>query len=458
MASVRRERHGETIGRYRLIDQLGSGGMATVHRAQIEGAKGFTRTVVLKRILPELAEDRHFVDMMVAEARLCSLINHPAIVQVQDFGEVDGELFLVMEYIDGFDLASVLRRCMKLERRMPPGLVCYVVSEVAAALAYAHALRDESGEALGLVHRDVSPSNIMLTAVGTVKLLDFGIAKALHGVSNEKTLTGTLKGKMGYLSPEQADAQPIDLRSDLFSLGVVLWECLTSQRLFKGSSDLESLRLVRELKVARPSSLIDDLDPEIDDVVGQMLAPTPETRISSGDEVRARLAPIAHRAHADASALQAFVAELEPIRPTNWRAPTIAGYTASEGDSAVEGRGPTRDRSANRRSLVPWLAATSLLLGLGAAIYWKQTGHTSPSIPSPSSRASAPPAASTPPQALRDPPAVIPPAVIPPAAPDPADSTPTARRSSSAKGKRARAPSKAPTPRGGVVLKDPFAR
>src|SRR6266404_7003023 len=183
------------FGRYRLVEQLGSGGMAVVYRAIVDGPEGFARQVVIKRIRPELSTNPKFVKMFLSEARLSALLHHPAIVQVHELGEVGGDYFLAMEYVEGRDLASALDRSKQLGRQLSPGLACFITLELARALAYAHELRDAHGP-LGLVHRDVNPSNVMLTAYGGVKLVDFGIAKAANSSGDERTRTGTLKGKV----------------------------------------------------------------------------------------------------------------------------------------------------------------------------------------------------------------------------------------------------------------------
>jgi serine/threonine-protein kinase len=312
------------FGRYRLLDELGSGGMAVVSRAVVDGPSGFQRTVVLKRILPELSRNPKFVKMFLSEARLCALLHHPAIVQVNDLGEVDGEYFLAMEYVEGVDLSSVLRHAYDVKKPMPAGVACWLTAELAGALAYAHALKDEAGRPLDIVHRDVSPSNIRVTPLGAVKLLDFGIARFASHLRDERTLTGTgtLKGKISYMAPEQAEGLPVDRRADVFALGIVLHECLTLERLFRGGDDFETLRLVREAKVHPPSAVRPELDAELDAVVLRMLARSVEARYQTCDEVQAALAPIVHRLHGDAHALRRWLAELGPI-PERGQEPSL---------------------------------------------------------------------------------------------------------------------------------------
>jgi serine/threonine protein kinase/TolB-like protein len=377
------------FGRYRLVGQLGEGGMAVVHRAVVQGPEGFERQVVVKRILPELARYPEFTKMLLAEARLCGLLHHPGIVQVNEVGEVDGQYYLAMEYVDGVDLATVMKRSSELGRPMPEGLACFVAAELADALAYAHALTGSDGRPLEIVHRDVSPSNVMLTRQGGVKLLDFGIAKAKSQVRDERTRTGTLKGKLSYMSPEQADGLPIDRRSDLFALGIVLYECLTVERLFRGGDDLETLRKVREAKVWPPSSVRPELSPDVDAVVVKLLARLPEARYQTGADAAAALRPIAHKHQADASAVRAFLESLGPLgearpaptgseatTPAHARAmatpatqPTPAGTTIPIPPTRVHTDGKTATRRLPPRAVLGGLAV--IALATVAVLAWR---------------------------------------------------------------------------------------
>jgi eukaryotic-like serine/threonine-protein kinase len=213
----------ERFGRYVLLDRIGAGGMAEVFRAVMPGVEGFQRTFVVKRILAERAQSPYFVDMFVQEARINALLHHPNIVQVFDFGNVGGTYFLAMEYVRGRDVSEILRRLRKRERPCPAGVAAFIAREVAAALAYAHTLAAPDGTAFDIVHRDISPSNIICPRTGGVKLLDFGIAKALGEPEVEKTGHGVFKGKLSYIAPERIKDLPIDGRADLFALGTVLW-------------------------------------------------------------------------------------------------------------------------------------------------------------------------------------------------------------------------------------------
>jgi serine/threonine protein kinase len=302
------------FGRYRLVEQIGVGGMAIVYRAVADGPEGFTRSFVIKRVLPELSQDPNFAKMLVAEARLSALLHHPGIVQVFELGQVDDEFYLAMKYIEGIDLVTLLNRCLKTQRAIPAGLVCFIIHALATALAYAHDLRDDTGEPLHIVHRDISPSNVMVTPTGAVKLLDFGIAKAADRVRDERTRTGKLKGKIGYLSPEQAEGEDeIDKRADIFCLGIVMHECLTMKRLFRADEDLATLKLVRDAKVPPPSSIVPSIDAEVDAVVLKMLARDPKERYAQCEEVAEALAKIVHRCEVDSSHLRRFINDLGPF-------------------------------------------------------------------------------------------------------------------------------------------------
>jgi serine/threonine protein kinase len=328
MALSAAQHDGEAFGRYRLGERIGAGGMAVVYRARPLAAPG-SPDVVVKRVLPELSRDPTFVKMLVAEARLSARLVHPNIVRIHELGRVQDEYFLSMEYVDGVDMVRLLNYCILSRIQVPVDVCCYIAQKVAAALSYAHALADREGRPLEIVHRDVSPGNIMVTYDGQVKLLDFGVAKAAEHVRDDHTRTGTLKGKINYLSPEQAEGLAIDGRSDLFALGIVLHEALTLKRLFRGSSDLVTLRLVRQCEVSPPSHVRPDVPPELDTIVLRMLARDRGQRFATGDDVAAALAPLA-ATHGDVSArLAELVQRLPPPAMTAPRPPEVS----EEGDT-----------------------------------------------------------------------------------------------------------------------------
>jgi serine/threonine-protein kinase len=259
--------NGQRFGRFLLQECIGRGGMAEVFRAVAQGVEGFQRVFVVKRIHKEKSANPALRDMFVNEARLSALLNHPNIVQVYDFGTIDDSYFISMEYLRGKDLLAVLRQLRAGRKVMPPALAAFIAREVAAGLAHAHGLTARGGKPLHIVHRDVSPSNIMLLRTGGVKLLDFGIAKAndvLFDGSDGHTATGRVKGKLSYLSPEQVRDESLDARSDIFSVGVVLWECLTGKRLFYDKVDYHTMNNVLERPVPPPSTQRPEIPPELD--------------------------------------------------------------------------------------------------------------------------------------------------------------------------------------------------
>ncbi len=263
------------FGKYLLLRKIASGGMGQVFLA-LERGTGFERLVVLKLILPHLAEDEEFLKMFLEEAGLVTRLAHSNLITILDVAEINGRHCLAMEYVQGDDVRRLDKFARGQNKPLPEGLALRIAAEAAAGLHYAHQARDQQGRPLQLVHRDVSPQNILVGFDGGVKVIDFGVAKAAG--SSSTTATGVLKGKYPYMSPEQANGQPADARSDLFSLGVVLWELLTNQRLFKGDTDLMTLRLVRDCQVPPPSQLNPKLPPGIDELVLKALAPTPDKR------------------------------------------------------------------------------------------------------------------------------------------------------------------------------------
>ncbi|AKQ67578.1 Serine/threonine-protein kinase pkn6 [Myxococcus hansupus] len=229
------------IGKYQLVRKLASGGMAEVFLAKAAGPRGFEKTLVLKRILPHLAEDPAFVEMFLGEARLAAQLEHPNIVQIFDFGEAEGSFFLAMELIDGPNLRKLVKRAA--EEALPPAFCAKVIAFAAEGLAYAHEFRDvETGEPLGLIHRDVSPDNILVSRQGAVKVVDFGIAKVAG--QGHRTLTGVVKGKVAYMPPEQLQAKGMDRRVDVYALGVVLYELLTGKRPFDATTDVSVMQAI----------------------------------------------------------------------------------------------------------------------------------------------------------------------------------------------------------------------
>ncbi|MBI4237298.1 MAG: serine/threonine protein kinase [Deltaproteobacteria bacterium] len=235
------------FGRFYLLEKLAVGGMAEIYKAKTYGAEGFEKLLAIKRILPHCSADKEFIRMLVDEAKLSVLLSHANIVQVYDLGKVGEDFFIAMEYISGVNLRDILYRCRDRKTLIPPELAVYIVSEVCKGLDYAHRKGDGNGQPLGIVHRDISPQNILISFEGEVKIVDFGIAKAAMNISH--TMAGILKGKIAYMSPEQALGKIVDYRTDLFSAGIILYECLTGQKLFSGESQFEVLKKIRTTKV-----------------------------------------------------------------------------------------------------------------------------------------------------------------------------------------------------------------
>ncbi|XXF75926.1 serine/threonine protein kinase [Myxococcaceae bacterium GXIMD 01537] len=231
------------VGKYQLVTKLATGGMAEVFLAKAAGPMGFEKTLVLKRILPHMAEDPAFVEMFLAEAKLAAQLNHPNIVQIFDFGEAEGSYYLAMEYIDGPNLRTLAKRARHMGETLPPAMCARIIASACEGLAFAHAFADpDTGEPLGLIHRDISPDNIMVSRQGAVKVVDFGIAKAA-GTSG-KTQTGVVKGKLAYMPPEQVQGKNFDLRVDVYALGVVLYELLTGQRPYDATTDVSIMQAI----------------------------------------------------------------------------------------------------------------------------------------------------------------------------------------------------------------------
>src|SRR5215831_958870 len=230
------------LGRYQIIGRLATGGMAEVYLALSGDLPGFRTLVVVKRILPHLASNAQFIRMFLDEARLAALLDHPNIVRIIEVGHDGEDYFLVMELVQGKPLSAVLRKAAREHRPPTPALTSYLISQAAHGLAYAHTLTDGDGRALGVVHRDVSPQNVLISFEGAVKMIDFGVARAFGRVAH--TSPGGLKGKIDYMSPEQASAEEVDHRADVFALGVVLWEALTGRRLFRRETELATMRAI----------------------------------------------------------------------------------------------------------------------------------------------------------------------------------------------------------------------
>jgi serine/threonine-protein kinase len=337
---------GERLGRYAVLKHLASGGMADVLLGRTAGIEGFERHVVLKRIRAEHAKDQRFIQMFLDEARVAANLHHQNIVQVYDIGEANGEYFFAMEYLHGEDLRKLLSAVSKTRGHMPLGLVCAIVSAAASGLHYAHERRDNKQRPIGIVHRDVSPSNILIGYDGAVKVVDFGIAKA--ATRQVETRSGSLKGKVSYMSPEQCKGEDIDRRSDVFALGVLVYELATTTRLFKGENDYLVMDAIVNGKVPLPRVRRPDLPNDLSAIIMKALSTERHRRYQSAEELRLALDTFAikHNLTASTSALATYMHKMFGARPEPWleNAPVVAvernvdvdGPTQASGHSWTE--------------------------------------------------------------------------------------------------------------------------
>src|SRR5215831_12636665 len=270
------------LGRYQIIGRLATGGMAEVYLALSGDLPGFRTLVVVKRILPHLASNAQFIRMFLDEARLAALLDHPNIVRIIEVGHDGEDYFLVMELVQGKPLSAVLRKAAKEKSPLTPALAAFVVAQAANGLGYAHNLVDSDGQPLNVVHRDVSPQNVLVSFEGAVKMIDFGIARALGRVS--ETSPGGLKGKIEYMAPEQASAEEVDLRADVFALGVVLWEALTGRRLFRRETELATMRAIVDDPIPRPSEMV-PVSPQLEAIVMRALEKRRGARFQTAQEM-----------------------------------------------------------------------------------------------------------------------------------------------------------------------------
>lgn len=275
---------GTKFGQYVLLEKIATGGMAEVWKARMRGVEGFQKIVAIKKILPHLSDNQDFVEMFVDEAKLAAQLNHNNIIHIYDLGKIQSSYYIAMEYIDGYDLKNILRKAQERDQPLSVEIALFVASKIAAALDYAHRKRDFEDKEMGLVHRDVSPQNVLISQEGDIKLCDFGIAKAASKASH--TQAGALKGKLQYMSPEQAWGRNIDRRSDIFALATVLFEMLTARKLFAGDNELSILEQVREARVTPPSQYNEEITPQIDAIVLKALQKDPAARYQTAGEMQ----------------------------------------------------------------------------------------------------------------------------------------------------------------------------
>ncbi len=309
---------GSTANNYQILARLATGGMAEIFLARGIGTTGVERYVVLKRILRDRANDVQLVKMFLDEARLASQLQHPNVAQVYDIGKLGDSYFFTMEYVHGETIRGLLHRARSLRRELPLNVIMTVIAGAAAGLHHAHERIGHDGKPLGIVHRDVSPSNLMVSYEGSVKVVDFGVAKAENRV--QETRSGTVKGKIAYLSPEQCRGGALDRRSDLFSLGIVFWEMLTVERLYKRNSDFENMTAIVTEDPIPPSTRRPGLPPELDAIVMRLLSKDPTERYATGDHLVEALEDVAPRLGVmiSASSVGRLLRDMFGQRPEPW--------------------------------------------------------------------------------------------------------------------------------------------
>ena len=336
----------DVLGDYQLLERIAIGGMAEVWKARKKGLEGFQKTVAIKRILPHLTDSSDFVTMFIDEAKLAAQLDHNHIIHIHDLGKAGDDFYIAMEYVEGKDLRSILNTARQKGRSIPLGLSLFIASRLANALDYAHRKTDVEGRELCLVHRDVSPQNVLISYEGEIKLCDFGIVKAVTKAS--KTQMGALKGKLQYMSPEQAWGRPVDARSDIFSLGSILFEMLTGRRLFAGDSEMSVLEAVREGRIQAPRDLDARLPLEVNTLVLRALAKEPGERFQTAGEMQREIEKVlfALKPTPSQGDLAAFVRHLFDVEAPA-AAPTAdarhgAGIPAPERPRATPRRHPAR--------------------------------------------------------------------------------------------------------------------
>jgi serine/threonine protein kinase len=393
----------QTIGRYQLLAHLASGGMAEIYLARQTGIGGFEKLVVVKKILPNLAREKVFVEMFLDEAVIAAQLNHPNVVQIYDLGQSGDDYYIAMEFLEGESLGHLTSEGARVRKPLPPGMAAGIISQVCEGLAYAHAFEDETGKPLGIVHRDISPHNIIVLFTGVVKVVDFGIAKAASKM--HQTKVGTLKGKLAYMSPEQCMGSQVDARSDLFSLGVVLWELLTHRRLFKRDVEPAMIRAIMDEPIPKVNEVHKDAPAALAAVADKALCKKPQDRYKSAAEMKAEIQAYLRQESLEAGPEQisAYAHEvlgkqartkkrlLEEIRKKGAKGVSVGALkpksdsmpSQSGGDAGDLADAATRikdERDAPASS--PWLLriAAFFLVGLavGAAILWFSSGSPPP--------------------------------------------------------------------------------
>jgi serine/threonine protein kinase len=367
---------GERIGDYEILGPIGRGGSAEILLARRVSGQAVGEPVVIKRLLPEVVDDPTFVRLLKREAAITRDLVHSNITRVFEFGEDDGQFFLAVEFVRGWDLAQIMGQAARRGEAFPIPLALYVIRELAQALQHAHERRDASGKALGLVHRDVSPSNVLVSIAGAIKLADFGIARAVSEA--RASATTWLRGKVAYMSPEQARGEPLDQQSDLFSLGIVLWELIALRRAYRGDSDVEVLGLAARGAIPNIQSVRTDVPESVRALLGSLLAPAREARCeSAGHLLRQLTVALGEGGETlNAETLSEFVLGLDlpnPPDPEGFGSRPELLPAASEPPPANAASVAPRPAGAARRGRFTWLRLALTLgvaLGVGVALRW----------------------------------------------------------------------------------------
>jgi serine/threonine protein kinase len=406
------------FGKYYLLERIGAGGMAEVFRAVAMGPEGFQRPLVIKRMLPHLSQDRAFVEMFIDEAKLCGVLSHPNLVQIFEFGSVGDSFFIAMEHVHGETLLAVEVKLAQAGRLAPVGASLEIVRQVCLGLHYAHSLQSSTGQPLGIVHRDVSPANLMLSFHGGVKILDFGIARVAEGVRETRTQAGTMKGKVSYMSPEQIRMEPIDGRSDVFAVGIVLHELLTGRRLFRSTNEYTRARMVLESEIPLPSTVNPAVTAAVDGIVMHALERNPRARYQDAGEMADDLEKALFEMRASPHEPRKLLASLFPHGPSRsgevnlpatlgpWSsggvspAPSLPGIVGQETGAIVPSGAAIAGKARGRRS---WVALLGVCAAVAAVVvvfpHWKVPPPDMNAAPATAQQAAAPAPQPTPPLA-----------------------------------------------------------
>jgi len=358
------------FGKYYLLERIGAGGMAEVFRAIAMGPEGFQRPLVIKRMLPHLSQDRAFVEMFIDEAKLCGLLSHPNLVQIFEFGSVDESFFIAMEHVQGETLLAVEVKLAQAGRLAPVAASLEIVRQVCLGLHYAHSLQSSTGQPLGIVHRDVSPANLMLSFHGGVKILDFGIARVAEGLRETRTQAGTMKGKVSYMSPEQIRMEPIDGRADIFAIGIVLHELLTGRRLFRSTNEYTRARMVLESEIPLPSTVNPAVTAAVDGIVMHALERNPQARYQDAAEMADDLEKALFEMRASPHEPRKLLASLFPHGPSRSGEVSLPATLAPWSSGSVS-------PAPSLPGMVPQAIDTGNIIQSGATVVGKRRGGRS---------------------------------------------------------------------------------